>query len=86
MLDEGSVHAVLPWPRTITLRDVEVWSDNDGDLNDDYARPREAQVIEIVSIGTEIEPLQLDTQLWTDPIAAARRVEAGNLTGRFNRG
>jgi hypothetical protein len=84
LLDEGSLHAAGKWRGQLAPSSTNAWFASYTSLVMGYAKLAQAENVEIIDIGTELDSLQSSTQQWLNLISSLRGVYHGQLTYSAN--
>lgn len=84
LLDEASLHTAGKWRGQIAPSSTGAWFASYTNLVMGYAQLAQAENVEIIDIGTELDSLQSSTQQWLNLIASVRGVYHGQLTYSAN--
>ena len=84
LLDEVSLHASGKWRGQIAPSNTAAWFASYTSLMMGYAQLGQAENVEIIDIGTELDSLQSSTQQWLNLISSLRSAYRGQLTYSAN--
>lgn len=84
LLDEASLHTAGKWRGQIAPSSTGAWFASYTSLLMGYAQLAQAESVEIIDIGTELDSLQSSTEHWLNLIASLHGVYRGQLTYSAN--
>ena len=86
LLDEASLTAVGAWRGSIVPDDREAWSASYGAVIAHYGRLSETSEVEMLSVGTTLDTMEVDVDGWTRVVAGVRAEYDGLIAYSVNYG